>query len=134
MIQAQNESASVNQIEVEALGRLWQERLRLQDWDITVRLTRASEFADKSTAGECDVFLSKQCALIRVQDPIDWHELPKNQACHGWDVEYTIVHEMLHVHMRESEPDGDDHDSPVWRAHERAIHRISEALLKAYRQ
>lgn len=121
----------MTQDELTALGRVWQERLRLQDWDITVRFARVTEFEHKSTMGDCDTFPDKRSALIRIQDPQDWHEAPSHLASCPWDLELTLVHELLHVHFRKSQPRV---GGRRWSDHEAAIHRVSEALVRAYRE
>jgi hypothetical protein len=118
----------VSATEIEALCRIWQERLRLQDWDITVKVVRLHEFDHKGTAGDAETFIAKQCAVIRLVEHND--RLPDTMV--PYDDEMTLVHELLHVHFKSSQPEIDE-DSLPWQEHERAIHRVSEALVRAYR-
>ena len=117
----------MTQEELRARCRVWQERLRLQDWDIDVRLARVRDLDDLTTAGDAETMVQKQCARIRVLDVQD----PFNDPHCPYDPETTLVHELLHVAFKESQPECGD--SPEWHAHERAIHRVSQALVNAYR-
>src|SRR5581483_5842500 len=49
----------------------WQKRLSLQDWNITVQISRASELKPK-TLGNIHWNLDKKSAIIRVLDPADY--------------------------------------------------------------
>lgn len=119
----------MSETELQALCREWQQILRLEDWDIEVRLTRNHEFPDKYHGGDCHVFVEKQCARIRILPEGD--RLPDVMA--PYDQEIDLVHEILHVAFKQSQPEIDD-ASPHWQQHERAIHRVSEALVGLKRE
>lgn len=102
----------------------WQKRLRLQDWDIVLELVRLKEWLalgkDAYTAGVCAA--NRPCGWARIRllhiDDIAEDAVPSIR-----DPEVTLVHELLHLVMPVSSPEGDD-------AHgERAINRIAEALV-----
>lgn len=80
--------------ELSALCREWQGILRLQDWDVKVRVVRQSSFMVPDAQGECRWVVTKKSALIQLLDPIDYPtdiEWP-------YDMERTLVHELMHLH------------------------------------
>jgi hypothetical protein len=102
----------------------WQKRLNLQDWNITVVLARATELKPK-TLGNIHWDTDKKTATIHVLDPADYH-LPF--AAMLQDMEFTIVHELIHLEL-----------SPVLaplqrtdenrRDEEHAVNHMAQALL-----
>jgi hypothetical protein len=102
----------------------WQKRLRLQDWIIKVRIARASELPEGSMA--CvRATLAKKTAGILILDPIDYEPdlmLPQ-------DMENSLVHELLHLHL---EPIHMEDDTKLI-AVEQAIESITSGLLAAHR-
>ena len=76
------------------LCREWQETLRLQHWDVALRVSRATEFTGKERSGECSWVLPNAHATIKILDHIDYPETPFKQ-----DMEQILVHELLHLHI-----------------------------------
>jgi hypothetical protein len=74
---------------------LWQRRLNLQEWNISVVVSRASELKPK-TLGNIRWDRDKKTAVIRVLDPADYG-LPL--AAMLRDIEFTVVHELIHLEM-----------------------------------
>jgi hypothetical protein len=74
---------------------VWQRRLNLQDWNITVVVARASELKPK-TVGNIHWDREKKTAVIRVLDPADY-DLPPDAMLK--DIEFTVVHELIHLEM-----------------------------------
>jgi hypothetical protein len=74
---------------------VWQKRLNLQDWKITVALARASELKPK-TLGNVHWDSEKKTALIHVLDPADY-TLPFEAMLK--DMEFTVVHELIHLEL-----------------------------------
>ena len=110
-----------------ALARLsvWQKRLNLQGWDISVVVSRADGLKPK-TAGNIHWYPDKKTAVIRVLDPADYH-LPLAAVLR--DIEYTVVHELIHLEM--APVLGDLHRTEANRADEEdAVNHMTEALLK----
>lgn len=103
----------------------WQTLLRLNDWDIEVRQVPFDELED-GRAGGCVEFLDvKRKAVLRLLDP----RYQRQKTLVPYDEEYTLVHELVHIHLR-AWPGNDD---GATEAEEIAVHRISEALLKLKR-
>jgi hypothetical protein len=81
------------------LTREWQRRLMLQDWLVKVYFVRGSEITGK--AGRTNFQFSKKQAVIRLTELAD---------SDGWDIPYdvekTLVHELLHLSVAGTDPDG----------------------------
>jgi hypothetical protein len=103
---------------------LWQKRLNLQDWSISVVVSRASELKPK-TLGNVHWDLEKRTAVIRVLDPADYRLAP-NLILH--DIELTVVHELIHLEMAPTL--ADLHRTDANRVQEeKAVNRMADALL-----
>lgn len=104
----------------------WQKRLRLMDWLVTVRYRRADDMPLANKGGCCSWKITLKAAVVDVLDPVDYpadsHFLQ--------DVEVTVVHELLHLHIA---PFVADDDTPEDIAQEQAIECIAQALVKAKR-
>lgn len=115
----------MSQAELEAACRYWQELLRLQHWDVVVRLARQYEM-DAGNQGECEWNLRKRMALIKVLDAADWDpRTPWPQ-----DQEQTLVHELLHLHFA---PFRAEQGTAEDTAQEQAIDAIARALVELKR-
>ncbi len=87
--------AILTQEALEERSAYWQKVLRLQDWNIQAVVVRRRDMELECVQGECEPQLSNKRATIRLLDPVDY--LPDNE----WpqDMERTLVHELLHLHM-----------------------------------
>ena len=74
---------------------VWQKRLNLQGWDISVVVSRHGELKPK-TLGNIRWDRDKKTAVIRILDPADYH-LPFDAMLR--DIEFTVVHELIHLEM-----------------------------------
>lgn len=110
----------VQQDHLEAQLHQWQKRLRLQDWLVTVSLARRHDIS--GNMGQITSSRKYKRAHIELMDPID-HD-PDRQV--PYDVETTLVHELLHLHFvtLDLEP-----DTPQDDALEQAINLIAHALV-----
>ena len=99
---------------------VWQKRLQLESWNISIHLTRRSDLKAK-TLGGIRWDKKKQTAVIAVMDPADYAmPVPEMLA----DMEFTLVHELIHLELA-SLP-----KSEASRSNEEfAVNRIAEALL-----
>jgi len=103
---------------------VWQKRLNLQDWKVSVVIARATELKPK-TLGNIHWDAGKKTALIHVLDPADY-TLPFDAMLK--DMEFTVVHELIHLEL-----------SPVLaplqrtdenrRDEEHAVNHMAQALL-----
>ncbi len=104
---------------------LWQKRLKLQDWNIVVEMTRATDLKPR-TLGNIHWDLDKKTALIHVLDPADYH-MPFRDMLN--DMEFTVVHELIHLELSPvlsplSRSDANRRDE------EHAVNQMADALLK----
>jgi len=100
---------------------MWQKRLNLADWNVSIVMSRATELKPK-TLGNIHWDLDKKTAVIRVLDPADYR-MPFQDMLK--DMEFTVVHELIHLELS-SLPRSD----ASRRDEEHAVNQIAEALLK----
>lgn len=103
---------------------LWQKRLNLQDWDVTLEVVRRTELRPQ-TLGNIHWDNEKKTAVIRVLDPADYR-LPFPEMLD--DMEFTVVHELIHLeiapvlsHFTRSDADRSEE--------EYAVNHMADALL-----
>jgi len=82
----------MTQEELQTLCVQWQKTLRLQDWDVRLKLVRQREIPEKQ--GECAWLVSKKQATVKILDSIDYS--PNLEWLQ--DQETTLVHELIHLH------------------------------------
>jgi hypothetical protein len=105
----------------------WQERLRLEHWEIALRIARVKDFTLKDCSGECNWTQSIAQATIRILDPLDYPCSPFKQ-----DMECILVHELLHLHFCPFDETKDQSLENIML--ERAIEHIAKALVKLKRE
>ncbi|MBZ5579505.1 MAG: hypothetical protein LAP40_23340 [Acidobacteriia bacterium] len=108
-------------------GRLevWQQRLKLDGWKISVFLSDPSTLKP-DTLGNIHWDADKKTAVIRVLDA-EHYTLACPEALN--DMEFTIVHELIHLELS-SLP----RSQASRRDEEHAVNQIADALLKLDRQ
>ena len=110
--------------------KMWQHRLRLQDWNVCVTLCRLNEMPDRNAIGCISPSIERKDAQMKILSPLDVPLIAENFVG-GEEMNYglTIVHELLHLHMwgftQNQEPN-------QLVAEEQAINAISRALVAAY--
>ena len=104
---------------------VWQNRLNLQAWNISVVLARATELKPK-TLGNIHWDLEKKTAVIRVLDPADYR-LPFKEMLA--DMEFTVVHELIHLGLAPVLSDLQRSDANR-REEEHTVNHMTEAFLK----
>lgn len=104
---------------------IWQQRLKLENWKITVTMTRLADLKPK-TLGNIHWDADKKTALIRVLSPSDY-QFSCSDALK--DIEFTIVHELIHLELA-SLP----HSEASRREEEHAVNQITQALLELDRR
>ena len=109
------------------LCALWQKRLRLQDWDVTVRFAAWHELKGGERGGQVNWAVAERAAAIDLSRPDD---VPPDLLC-PYDVETTLVHELLHLTMIGMATAA---GSPEEKAEEQAVNAISRALVALARQ
>jgi len=114
-LEAQSATKFVN----EKLG-VWQQRLNLQQWRITIVMTRREGLKPK-TLGGIHWDKSKKSAVVAVLDPSEYQVAYRDMLK---DMEFTIVHELVHLELA-SLPKSEASRS----TEEHAVNQIAEALL-----
>jgi hypothetical protein len=100
---------------------VWQNRLNLQDWHITIVMARTTDLKPK-TLGNIHWDAEQKSAVIRVLDPADYR-MPFQEMLQ--DMEFTVVHELIHLELS-SLPRSEESR----REEEHAVNQIADALLK----
>ena len=88
-------------------------------------MSRSTDLKPK-TLGNIHWDLAKKSAVIRVLDPADY-KLPFNAMLD--DIEFTVVHELIHLEMAPVLTDLQRNDANR-REEEYAVNHVAEALLK----
>jgi hypothetical protein len=104
---------------------VWQKRLNLSDWNISLVVSRANELKPK-TLGNIHWDTEKKTAIIRVLDPADY-KLPFNEMLQ--DLEFTVVHELIHLELSPVLSPLQRNDANR-REEEHAVNHMADALLK----
>lgn len=108
--------------------RWWQRVLRLQDWDIRLRIAREREFEQRGRSAEVHIDVESKRAVVLLLDPQDYpeHDL--------WpqDHERSLVHELVHLHVEPFAPD--NRDGLEVTAMEQAINALADALVSLRRR
>jgi len=99
---------------------LWQRRLKLEDWRISVQQARSTQLKP-GTLGAISWDKSRKTAVIWVLDAADY-QLPFRQMLD--DMELTVVHELIHLELA-SLPKGQASRS----SEEHAVNGFADALL-----
>lgn len=99
---------------------LWQHRLKLDDWKITLVMSRRGDMKPQ-TLGGTHWDKKKKIATVWVMDPSDY-TIPATEILS--DLELTTVHELVHLELA-TLPRSEASRSEE----EHAVNRISEALL-----
>jgi hypothetical protein len=104
---------------------LWQQRLNLKDWKISIIMSHPGDLKPK-TLGNIHWDADKKSAMIRVLDASDYKMTFRDMLD---DMEFTVVHELIHLELS-SLPRSD----ASRRDEEHAVNQIADALLKLDRQ
>jgi hypothetical protein len=100
---------------------LWQQRLKLQDWKITILSVHPTDLRPR-TMGNLHWDKDKKTAVIRVLNASDY-QMPYRATLN--DMEFTIVHELIHLELA-SLPRSEASRSEE----EHAINHLADALLE----
>ena len=99
--------------------QLWQQRLKLGDWQITWAMARKSDLKP-NTVGQIHWDRPSKRASILVMDSCDY-QMPFNAMLD--DMELTVIHELVHLKLT-SLP----HSEASRGSEEQAVNGLSEAL------
>lgn len=121
----------MNDRDLQDLCKVWQERLRLQNWRIDVRFAGSSEMHGDAQ-GSCTVFSENHMAVIRLLKPEGYDAT--NSFIEAFpddtDPERILIHELLHIPFdRIIDVDAEGF---MLIAQEQAINQVTDALFAAY--
>jgi hypothetical protein len=107
-------SKNLTHSQIEKTLRKCQKRLRLQDWNIDLKVVRKGTFPDDRVA-QCQFFYRNMSAVVSILDPRD-----NDDTGYGMqNVESTIYHELLHIIL-----------SPTWGADEPPSQDVQEQIIE----
>lgn len=112
--------AAVSESQVETWVKLWQTRLHLEEWRLEVRLVRSTELKP-DTLGNLKWNSVNRSAVIKVLTPGEYELAPSEIA---EDIEYTVVHELVHLHLSVLPRDLGKRD-----VEETVVNKIADALM-----
>jgi len=125
----------VSQHWLDAKVHYWSHVLRLEDWDIRAYTAHAYELKDE-TWGQSRRVIPVRVMIILVLDPADYPEVekingtpPKSDKEILADIEDTIVHELVHLRLRDLVMCTDESEEERL-AEELTVNRITAALLR----
>lgn len=103
---------------------VWQKRLNLADWQVSLAMARTSDLRPR-TLGNIHWDLAKKTAMIHVMDPSDYR-MPFHAMLD--DMEFTVVHELIHLGFAPVLADLQRTDANR-REEEHAVNHMADALL-----
>lgn len=104
---------------------IWQDRLNLRDWNLSVKLVPSTDLKPK-TLGNIHWDTATKSATIRILNVAEYRlAYPEMLA----DMEFTVVHELIHLQLS-SLPRSDASRG----AEERAVNQLTQALLNLDRK
>ncbi len=104
---------------------VWQQRLALDDWKISIVMSHRSDLKPK-TLGNIRWDADTKRATIRVLAPVEYEKKCGEMLD---DMEFTVVHELIHLELS-SLP----RSEASRRVEEHAVNRLADALLKLDRK
>ena len=104
----------------------WQERLKLQDWTISLVMSHPNEMRH-GTLGNVHWDADKKTAMIRVLDAADYGR-PFRATLQ--DMEFTVVHELVHLELTSLTRNFKSRSEESFSEEEKAVNRMSDALLR----
>ncbi len=110
----------MSEAQVETWVKTWQRRLHLEDWKIELQIVRTGDLKP-DTLGNLKWNTTEHSARIRVLSPVDY-DLPALEV--PQDIEYTIVHELVHLQLSVLPRDLGKKD-----VEELVVNRIADALM-----
>lgn len=119
----------LSQEELQEKLKYWQEKLRLQDWIIEVRIARSEDMME-SVSACVNWTLSKKMAIIKVLDPIDYPD----DIMGVRNMEDDLVHELLHLHFAPINDHFGGRGKVYNTFEEQAIESIASGLISCIRE
>lgn len=114
---------------LEAQVTVWQKRLRLQDWNVEVKLCRWNDMPQEAVAA-IEYFEERKDARMHLLAPCDIPLVANRflgDEASNYDI--SIVHELLHLHLI---PLSDYENQTKRVAEEQVINALSRMIVGAY--
>jgi hypothetical protein len=105
---------------------LWQDRLNLKDWDISLVMSHPGNLR-RGTLGNVRWDVDQKKAVIRV---LDASEYQKPFVVALKDMEFTVVHELTHLELSSLTRNFKSRSEESFSEEEQAVNRMSDALLQ----
>lgn len=105
---------------------LWQDRLKLGDWKISVIQSHPRNLRP-GTLGNIHWDADQETAVIRVLDASDY-QMPLRAALK--DMEFTVVHELIHLELSSLTRNFKSRSEESYSGEEQAVNRMADALLQ----
>lgn len=96
-----------NQKQLEERLGYWQNKLRLNDWIISIEIRRGRALRIEDKAATVAWVVENKVADIQIIDPLDYPE----DAWFPQDMDWEIVHELLHLHLVPVTDNSDEQNS-----------------------
>jgi hypothetical protein len=109
---------------------LWQKRLKLQDWTITLVMSHPGDLR-RGTLGNCHWDAVQKTAMIRVLDASDY-QMSFNATVK--DMEFTLVHELTHLELSPLTRNFKSRSEESVSDEENAVNRLADAMLQLDRE
>jgi len=104
---------------------LWQKRLKLQDWTVTLVMSHPGDLR-RGSLGNIHWDADKKTARIRVLDASDY-QMPFSATLK--DMEFTVVHELTHLELSSMTRNFKSRSEESVGEEERAVNRLADAML-----
>lgn len=108
----------------------WQQRLRLSEWDIQVKVLPLAELTRSDCLGSINWHAPEKRANIELMCVADAVKITSKHLERTYDIEETLVHELLHLHLALWQVVSEVEEN----AQEFAINAIAGALCKLLQQ
>lgn len=114
---------------LQKLLKKWQKILHLRDWEIRVEFVPVKEMPNIGQVGEVEWDLQCRAAEIRLVVEEDY----PTDTVSKTDVETTLVHELLHLHLAHLRTACEQGENYVLHE-EQAINALAKSLIKLHRK
>lgn len=105
---------------------VWQQRLKLQDWTITLEISHPSDLRPGSL-GNIHWDVDKKTARIRVLDAAEYQT---SLSATLKDMEFTVVHELTHLELSSLTRNFKSRSPESISEEEQAVNSLSDAMMK----
>lgn len=113
--------AAISDTQIASWVKVWQKRLRMEDWKIEAHIVRSTELKP-DTLGNLKWNSINHTAIIKVLNPMDYDIPPADIP---EDIEYTVLHELIHLQLSALPRDLNRKD-----IEESVVNKIGDALMQ----